>query len=191
MRIFVTYSKTATTSPAFPRKGLASHTGRLDVIARMLRAALWTERGVRRDSSFVVTLGGPPNAPLTLRFRGRELETDLSDERKAAEAIRGCMKGELKGCRAEKKSFEEVLKELGVRAYVLAEDGEDLENVQISLPAAFVLGPQHDLELPSWFEAQRVSIGPKSYLASHCIFYLHYWLDLRSSPAPGARGLEP
>ena len=63
MRTFVTRSLTATTSPAFPKRGIASHTGRLDVIARMLRAALWTERGVRKDSSFFVTLEGP----LTLR----------------------------------------------------------------------------------------------------------------------------
>ncbi|NPA84587.1 MAG: hypothetical protein GXO07_01110 [Crenarchaeota archaeon] len=184
MRIFVAQSKTATTSPAFPRKGLASHTGRLDVVARMLRASLWTAEGVRRDSSFVVTLEGPPSPPLTLFFKGRELEADLSDERRAAEAIRACMKGELKGCKASKKSFEEVLKGLGVKLYVLREDGEELG--EVGLPAAFVLGTQHDPELPQWLEAEAISIGPKSYLASHCIFYLHYWLDrsLRSRGSP-------
>ncbi|ABU81474.1 hypothetical protein [Ignicoccus hospitalis] len=188
MRTFVTRSLTATTSPAFPKRGIASHTGRLDVIARMLRAALWTERGVRKDSSFFVTLEGPPNPPLTLRFKGPELEADLSDERAAVEAIRKCMLGELKGCKRTKESFEEVLKSLGMKVYVLSEDGEDVWSFEFPKSAAFLLGSQHDLELPPWLEAERVSLGPKSYLASHCIYYLHYVLDLKLDPSPRRPG---
>ena len=176
MRAFLTYSKTATTSPAFPKKGLASHAGRLDVIARMLRAALWWD-GIRRDTNFIVTLGGPPNAPLTLWFKGKELDVSLRTEKEAAEAIRSCMKGELKGCKATKHTFEEVLKSIGMPVYFLTEGGEDISKVKIELPAAFVLGPQHDLELPAWLEAKGISIGPKSYLASHCISFIHFWLD--------------
>ncbi len=197
MRTFVTFSRTATTSPAFPKKGLASHTGRLDVIARMLRTALWTEEGIRKDTNFVVTLGGPPNPPLTLFFKGRELEADLSNERLCAEAIRACMKGELKGCKAERKGFEEALRGIGLPVYLLSEDGEDVWEATPKLPAAWGgggevweatpkppaalgWGPQHDVELPPSLEAKRISLGPKSYLASHCISYLHYVLDLKA-----------
>ncbi len=176
MRTFVTFSKTATTSPAFPKKGLASHTGRLDVIARMLRASLWWD-GIRKDTNFVVTLGGPPNAPLTLWFKGRELEVSLKTERDAAEAIRLCMKGELKGCKVTKHNFEDVLKSIGMPIYWLSEDGADISKLELRLPAAFVLGPQHDIEVPGWLEATKLSIGPKSYLASHCISFIHFWLD--------------
>ena len=188
MRIFVTLSKTATTSPAFPRKGVASRTGRLDVVARMLRAALWTEEGIRRDTHFFVTLEGPPKPPLTLRFFGPKLEADLSDEPSSLEAIRACMNGELKGCVAKRESFEEVLRSLGVKVYLLSEDGVDVWSVDFPKSLAVVLGSQHDVEVSPELVEAKVSLGPKSYLASHCIYYVHYVLDLKGSPSPRPRG---
>ncbi len=183
MRVFVTQSKTATTTPYFPKRGIASHTGRLDVIARMLRASLRVEDGIRDDTTFIATLEGPPKPPLTLVFKGKDLECELADERDAVECIRACMKGELNGCEKRAVGLDEVVKGLGVPLFLLAEDGEDISRVEIPKSVAFLLGSQHDLELDPKIlnEVRRVSIGPKSYLASHCISFIHYVMDLRFS----------
>lgn len=180
MRIYITQSKTATTSPAFPRKGIASHSGRLDVIARMLRSALLTqEEGIRRDTTFIAVLEGPPKPPLTLVFRGNTLNCDLMYEREAVECIRSCMKGETEGCEAKHITLNDVLKGIGVPIILLREDGIDISKVNVSgKSVAFLIGSQHDLELPPRIKIYKeISIGPFSYLASHCIAFLQYYLD--------------
>jgi tRNA pseudouridine-54 N-methylase len=180
LKIFITYSKTATTTPHFPRRGVASHTGRLDVIARMLRASLYTPRGLRGDTRFIAILGGPPNAPLALEFDGRKLDCQLRTELESLECIRKCIKGELDGCVSKRKDLTQVLKGIGVPLIVLAEDGRNIDDIQLPKSVGFLVGSQHDVEVPQkigWYE--RVSIGPFSYLASHCITFLHYKLDQR------------
>ena len=182
MRIYITYSETATTTPAFPRRGIASRTGRLDVIARMLRASLWTPAGPRSDTVFIAVLEGPPQPPLALTFRGELIDCEMKYETDAVECIRKCMREELRGCKKEKARLYDVLKSVGVPIVLLSEDGEDISKVEVPKSVAFLLGSQHDLEVPPRIPIWRkISIGPFSYLASHCISYLQYYLDLRAS----------
>nr|WP_236943461.1 hypothetical protein [Ignicoccus islandicus] len=180
--MFITRSLTATTSPYFPGKGIASRTGRLDVIARMLRASLWTTKGVRKDAQFIVTLEGPPNPPLTLYFDGKSLDCDLRTEIDAIKCIRKCMLGLSKGCTRTRDSFEFVLKNLKMPIIFLKEGGEDVTSLKYFKTLAFVIGPQHDIDLPSDVRpSQVISIGKKSYLASHVISYINFYLDLKSN----------
>ncbi len=181
-RFFITRSLTATTTPYFPSKGIASHTGRLDVIARMLRASLWTERGNREDAYFVATLEGPPNAPLTLFFEGDSLDCEPRDELSAVKCIRKCMLGELKGCTRDRKSFEDVLRDLEMPIVVLSEKGDDVSKLKIGPAIAFVIGSHHDIELPEGVKPhQAISISNKSYLASHVITFINFYLDVMPS----------
>ncbi|UXD21942.1 hypothetical protein IPA_00025 [Ignicoccus pacificus DSM 13166] len=154
----------------------------------MLRAALWNAQGLRKDSVFVAVLEGPPNAPLSLTFKGKELECYLLNEFESVECIRRCMKGELKGCKVERKDLGEVLRSIGVPIVLLSEDGKDIDEVKIPKSFAVVLGSQHDVELPSDIEISlKVSVGPRSYLASHCISFLHYKLDATMGSEPRQR----
>ena len=74
------------------------------------------------------------------------------------------------------------LKRRGYRLYLLIEDGEDIGEVVLEPNCAFILGDQ--VGFPSELEEtlrslchNSVSLGRRSYLASHCIMYLHEMLD--------------
>jgi len=71
-----------------------------------------------------------------------------------------------------------VLHNLGDLVY-LTEQGETLQTTALTPNSTFVLGSHMDLgekeqELLSHLGAKAISIGPRSYLTSHCIAYLNF-----------------
>ena len=174
---FLTYSKTATTDPNFPLRGVSSRTGRLDVIARMLLHALTPFKDAIR---FVAVLDGPPKPPLTLFFEGQRLEAPKT-EREALVLIRKCMRGELEGCKTFNLNLQEAIDKFrrGNKVYILKEGGGDLWETAECTETLFLLGSHHDVEFP--VKGKAVSVGPLSYLASHCITLTKYIISRRCS----------
>jgi tRNA (pseudouridine54-N1)-methyltransferase len=71
-----------------------------------------------------------------------------------------------------------MLHKLGDLVY-LSEHGEALKTTSLTLNSTFILGAHMDLgeteqELLSDLGAKAISIGPRSYLTSHCIAYLNF-----------------
>ncbi len=174
---FLTYSRTATTDPNFPLRGVSSRTGRMDVIARMLLHALVP---FKERVDFIAVLGGPPNPPLTLFFKGEKVKAPRS-EREALTLIRECMRGNLEGCETHVLNLREAIDKFrhGNKVYILKEGGADLWETVECADAIFLLGSHHDVEFP--VKGKAVSVGPLSYLASHCITLTKYIISRRCS----------
>ena len=186
-RIFLVVSPTAITSPNFKLKGIASSTGRLDVIARSIIVALKTENGIRRDTEFWGLLEGPPNPPMLIKVIGSEVDYILYNEMEVIKNLRNIMKGEhIKGYILEKKGFKEAVKELMSKVnglYYLREDGRNInEETFRHESVGFILGSHIDLS-PSYEEhlaslgVERLKLNSVSYLTSQCITIIHRILD--------------
>ncbi len=180
----------AKTSPDINLKDLPGSAGRLDIVARCINAAFWLSYGIRKNVVFHTILHGEPNAPVYIRLEGEKLRKVSPDERSIAIFIGKALKKfdekheveSTPGIFVAKKSFEELLEEnKDKNFYLLDENGEDIEDVEIENPF-FILGDNVDLlpeekEIALKYGAKAVSIGKKSYLTSHCISILNWWMD--------------
>ncbi|RLE53064.1 MAG: tRNA (pseudouridine(54)-N(1))-methyltransferase TrmY [Candidatus Methanomethylicota archaeon] len=190
-RIFVVKSSTARTAADFPLRDLAGAGGRFDVICRTLIAALSCRDGVRRDVEFYAVLKGPPSPPKTIYVSGEEIEEIPLSEVDVAEKLFTVFKGKVvKGFRIMDMGFEKLVRKLlteGVKLYYLHEKGVSLEKVDVRVKClGFILGDQLGLsrEEEGFLEnlgIEKVCIGPKVYLSSHCIAVVNYELDLMFS----------
>ena len=180
----------ARTSPDINLKDLPGSAGRLDIVARCINAAFWLSYGIRKNVIFHTILHGEPNAPVYIRLEGEKLRKVSPDERSIAIFIGKALKKFDEECEIEstpgifvaRKSFEELLEEnKDKNFYLLDENGEDIENVEIRNPF-FILGDNLDVlpeekEIAIRHGAKVVSIGKKSYMSSHCIAVLNWWMD--------------
>jgi tRNA (pseudouridine54-N1)-methyltransferase len=174
-------------APDFSLKSLAGSPGRTDLIARCIISALYSTKGPRRDSRLTVVLEGPPDPPTTVTFEGSGMDGAPKSEVEAAKVLFDILSGiEIMGVKVERKSFEKSVAELREQQlpiFYLHEEGEDSRLVSFSKDSAFILGDQKGLDPQSErlldnIKAKRVSLGPHSYLASHCITIMQSELDL-------------
>jgi len=181
----------AKTSPEINLKDLPGSSGRMDVVARCINAAFWLSHDIRRDVVFHTILHGEPSPPVYIRIEGDKLRKVSPDERniaifikKALERLEEDMEIEsTPGIFVSRKNFEQLLEENKDKEfYLLDEEGEDIENVEIKDEPFFFLGDYVDMEeeeknMLYKYGAKAVSIGRKSYLSSHCITIINWWMD--------------
>lgn len=139
------------------------------------------------DSRLIVVLEGPPNPPVALTFEGSSMDSVPESEVGAAKVFFDALSGiQIKGVKVERKSFGKAVAELREQRldiFYLHEEGEDSRRVSFTKDSAFILGDQKGLDpqserLLDGLKAKRVSLGPHSYLASHCITIVQGELDL-------------
>ncbi|MCD6448424.1 MAG: tRNA (pseudouridine(54)-N(1))-methyltransferase TrmY [Thermoplasmata archaeon] len=181
----------AKTTPDINLKDLPGSAGRLDVIARCINAAFWLSYGIRKNVVFHTILHGEPNPPVYIRMEGEKLRKVSPDERNIAIFIKKALERmkedkeieSTPGIFVSKKNFQQLLEENKDKDfYILDERGKSIENVEISSKPFFFLGDYMDLEKEEKemlyeYGAQPISIGEKSYLSSHCIVIINWWLD--------------
>lgn len=195
MRTFILYARKARTDANFDIHELARDGGRLDIVARCLQASLYLSRGIRRDAALFAVLNGPPNPPKTILFKGREFKGVAVDEISIAKCLKKALFlniGKSKkwnlvsdGVYISCRSFQEIITEAAEEAkqiYILHEKGVDIRNMRLSREAVFVLGDHLGLPLREEgfcerYGAVKISLGPKSYLASQCITLINGELD--------------
>ncbi len=201
MRTFIIKANKARTSPDFKLSDLPGTSGRIDVLCRFLNSAFLLSHGFRKNVRVWLLLYGPPNPPKAIRFEGPKLRVRLNpDERSTAKLIMKALKaGEgLKepgkevevypGLYVSNRTFEDVIRMTlkNSRLYYLHEEGKPIEKVSFGGNVAFVLGDHEGLnkEDETFLEgiAEKVSVGKKSYLASHVVAYVNIFLD--SIPLP-------
>jgi tRNA (pseudouridine54-N1)-methyltransferase len=169
--------------------------GRMDVIARCISSALFISYAIRNDTNIYISLNGPPNPPILLKFFGDRLKGIYYDERSVAGKINEALKKIYKvkeeseievseGFFVSKESFESFLKKKAKESRIiyLHEEGRDIREVEFSGNEIFVLGDHKGLpEKTEMFlkklNVEKISLGPLSYLASHCIVIVHNELD--------------
>jgi len=194
MRRFVVVGHRATTSPEFSFEDLSGATGRLDILLRCVNSAFFISHDIRRDVEIHLILQGPPNPPRTIRFVGSELKYLNPDERSTAALVRSALiqksEGEMKsspGIYVSSRSYSDVTSMLAKQShlYYLKEDGHDIRRLpSFEEDVTFVLGDDMDLtpeeeELLEEYEPIKVSLGPTSLHADHCLTLVHNELDRR------------
>ena len=180
----------AKTSPNINLRDLPGSTKRIDIIARCINSAFWLSYGIRKNVVFHTILHGEPNPPVYIRFEGEKLRKVSPDERSIAIFIGKALKKFEEGKEIEstpgifvaRKTFRELLEEnRDKNFYLLDEGGQFIENVEIKNPF-FILGDNLDLlpeekKMVEEYGGRKISIGRKSYLSSHCIAILNWWMD--------------
>jgi len=181
----------ARTSPEINLKDLPGSAGRMDVVARCINSAFWLSHDIRRNVVFHTILHGEPSPPVYIRIEGDKLRKVSPDERniaifikKAIERLKEDMEIEsTPGIFVSRKNFEQLLEEnKNKEFYLLDEEGEDIENVKIEGEPFFFLGDHMEMEeeekeMLYKYGARVISIGKKSYLSSHCIAIINWWMD--------------
>jgi tRNA (pseudouridine54-N1)-methyltransferase len=187
MRTFVLYARKARTDSNFKLNDLIS-AGRLDLVCRCISSALWLSHKAREDARIFVVLNGPPKPPVTICFQGSEYSTVYVDEITNAKWVKKILSMnfgkewlEVEGTKVARKSFQEVLTELGEKNYVLHEKGEFIENLKLNKNPIIVLGDQVGLpdkeERFALRNGEKISLGKNIYLASSCISILNWICD--------------
>jgi tRNA (pseudouridine54-N1)-methyltransferase len=196
MRRYIVMGHRAITSADFKLDDLCGATGRLDILLRCVNTAFFLSHGIRRDVEITLMLLGEPNPPKTIRINGSEVKYLNPDERSTAALIRNALlqkgEGERKcspGIYVSERSYTDVLSIVSKEAkmYYLKEDGEDIRKADIAPDAAFVLGDDRDLtdleeSALMTYDPKKLSLGPISYHADHCITLVNNELDRRNPP---------
>lgn len=201
MRTFIIKANEAHTKADFRLNDLPGTSGRIDVLCRFLNAAFLLSHGFRKNVRVWLLLYGPPEPPKAIRFEGSKLRVRLNpDEMSTAKLITRALKaGEglrepgrevevYPGLYVSNRTFEDVIR-LTVKnskLYYLHEGGKPIGGVRFGKNVAFVLGDHKGLsgEDEAFLDgiAERVSVGRKSYLASHVVAHVNILLDSLSDP---------
>ncbi len=193
MRRFVVLGHRAITSADFKLDDLCGSTGRLDILLRCVNSAFFLSHAIRKDVEISLMLLGEPNPPKTVRIDGSEVKYLNPDERSTAALIRNALlqkgEGERKcspGIYVSERGYQEVLSNISKESkiFYLKEDGEDIRSAEFGPDCTFVLGDDQDLtdeeeEILMEYGPRKVSLGPISYHADHCVTLVNNELDRR------------
>ena len=185
MPAFVVIGQKVCTDGRFSLNDLTGSTGRLDILLRCINSSFMLSNDIRRDIDLYLVLKGEPDPPKTLLLRGSELKYLNPDERATAALVKNALmvknidkewKKSTPGIYVARRDFEGVMNELqGKRIVYLKEEGASLSDAKLSLDDCFVLGGKNDISpaeeeiISKWPDTLKISLGPKSLHADHCI----------------------
>ncbi len=202
MRTFIIKANRAHTRADFSLKDLPGTSGRIDLLCRFLNSAFLLSHGFRKNVRVWLSLYGPPSPPKAIRFDGQRMKpkTLNPDELSTAKLIIKALRaGEnlrepgkelevLPGIYVSNLTFEDIVRRTlrSSALYYLHEGGKPIEKVHFPANVAFVLGDHEGLsrEDEAFLAgiAEKVSVGKKSYLASHVVAYVNIHLDSLTPP---------
>lgn len=184
MRDFIVYFNQKV-NPKFHMNNLPG-SGRVDLMARCVSSALWLSHKVRKDTNIHLFLSR--NKKL-ITFYGGRIKRISPDERNIASWLRKSLQKEGKiqsGIETEETDFQKLLEKFSEKKlYLLTEEGKDIRKTRPKENPIFLLGdhldlPPEILELARKHKPEEISLGPQSYLASHCIVLANNELDRKS-----------
>ena len=186
MRDFILFSKKGRTKADWTDLMKA---GRIDIVCHSVIASLFYSNGVRQDTKLHVILNGPPDPPKHIEFSYHP-ESTLSKKdiatliKIALRKYKPKQKREAHpGVWVEKKSFQELIKELADRPiYLLDKRGKPINQIEIKENPIFVLGDHEGLPKAEKTFAKRyiedtINIGPLPYFTSQSISFINVLLD--------------
>ncbi len=190
-RRFVLIGRHASSTEDFSLDDLPTSGGRMDIIARCIRAVFLLADGIRRNARMDIVLLGGESAPTTLRIDGAAVRFLRPDERRLAGHIRhvlgvSALSDGLEivapGIQRARMGLSEALTPWFQPTYVLDQGGIDLRELDLRSDATFVLGDHTGLteEELCWLcdkGATRVSLGPVPIHAEDAIAVVHNEID--------------
>ncbi len=198
MREFIYYSRTAPTSGSYIREDL-QESGRIDIAIHSVIAAFFLSHKIRTDVKLHLIFAGPPEPVKHLElFPKTEGKTGIDKIYLSKKDVSGILRKMLykykpgiknevfPGYWIEKKGFLKVVEELhsqGRDLYILDQKGEDIREAEISPNPIFILGDHRGLPAKELKRLKKlctpVTIGKKTYFASHTIAIVNNELDRR------------
>ena len=153
--------------------------GRFDLVARCVNSALWLDGGLRKNIiSFYLAKS---QSVLSFSDNIRQVSPD---ERSILMWIEKIFAGKRNpGITIQKTGFEDLLKKFEKeKIYLLNMKGKDLLSEKPRDSSVFILSDNLSLpgEISQFLESMKIkslSIGPKSYLASHAISFVNISTD--------------
>ncbi len=190
MKHLIYFSKSATTKGF--NTGDLMKAGRMDIAIHVIIATFFLSHDFRRDVKLHLVFYGQPDPPKHIEMQVTDdLEISKKDVgnliRKMLYKYKEGRKTEVfPGCFVEKKSFLRVIEELhneGKEIFILDKKGKDIRKVKIKDDSIFILGdheglPKKELKRVKKI-ASTISLGPKTYFASHAVAILNNEFDRR------------
>jgi tRNA (pseudouridine54-N1)-methyltransferase len=192
MREFIYFSRTARTSGNF--KDLMK-AGRLDIACHVVIAAFFLSHKLRENIKLHLVFYGPPDPPKHLELNSSERMKEFLSKKDVSGLIKRMLYKYKKyqktepfpSCFIEKKSLLSLIRELqqeNKKIYILDPKGTPLRKAKIEKNSVFLLGdhkglPQKEKKRISK-TSEKISIGPKTYFASHTLVVLQNELDIRN-----------
>ncbi len=198
MRAFIVLGHRVPLTPDFSLNDLPGSAGRLDILCRCVTAAFCLSHGIRRDVTVYLVL----QDQITVRLDGSRLKHLNPDERSTAALLQKALKAHTESVVKESeiestpgvfisagglRDVLEMFKKTGLKLYMLHEQGEPIRQAEVVSHVAFVLSDHLEFspsEVALLDELPRLSLGPLSLHADHCITITHNELDLRERLAP-------
>jgi len=193
MPAFLVIGQKVCTDGKFSLNDLTGSTGRLDVLLRCVNSAFMLSNDIRRDVDLCLLLLGEPDPPKALLFKGSELKYLNPDERSTGALVKNALmrkagtdwERSTPGIHVARKGLAELMAEFeGRRIVYLREDGANAKGAGLNSNDVFILGGKEDLApeqeemIQAWPETLKISLGPKSLHAHHCITLALGILDL-------------
>ena len=184
MPSFIVVGQNVGTDGKFSLNDLTGSTGRLDVLLRCINSTFMLSNDIRRNLDLYLVLLGGPEPPKAILFRGSELKYLNPDERSTAALVKNALMrktGEnwalsTPGIYVARKDLSGVMRDLaGKRLVYLKEEGAPISEVRLNTDDIFVLGGKEDLNpenektIEAWPDKLKISLGPRSLHADHCI----------------------
>lgn len=198
VRRFAIIGQKASSTEDFLLDDLPGTSGRLDVLARCLRAAMLSSHGLRRDVVVYLVLLGGPLAPRTVRVDGATVTFLRPDERSLAVRLKKTLATRddvdpaawttvRPGFAVTRGGFERVLADAGGAVpWLLDEHAPDMRGASGLGDAAglFVVGDHVGVpeEIRARLDAlgtRRISVGPRSVHADDVVTLVTNELDRR------------
>ena len=165
--------------------------GRMDIVINVIIASLFLSHKLRENVHIHLIFNGPPNPPMHLEFISNA-EMPISKKDVAGlikRMLYKCREGRrievFPGCFIEKKSFSKLVDELekqNKKIFILDSKGKfirDFSNDELG-EGVFVLGDHDGLPKKEMKKFKnKISIGSKTYFASHCLIVIHHEMDVR------------
>lgn len=197
MKYFIITGHKAVTTGKFKLDDISGGAGRMDILCRCVNSGFFLSHNLRKDVEVFLILEGGDDAPKTVRFSGDDIRYLNPDERSTSSLIRNALLKKIPegeeiksspGVYVSKRSFFDILEYLedkGSFVY-LKEDGVDCREFDFPENPIFVLGDNKDLteEEEKALIAKnpsKISIGPNSLHADHCMIIVHNEFDRRSA----------
>lgn len=187
-REFIYFSQKARTSGNW--KDLMQ-AGRMDIVCNVIIQTFFLSNKTREDIHLHLIFNGPPNPPMHLELIS-DPNLPISKKDVAGLIKRMLYKANPKtktkvfpGCYIEKKSFQELIKELenqNKTIYLLEKKGENIRNIpnkDLENPV-FIIGDHEGLpkkEIKRF--KNKISIGKQTYFASQTMIIINNELDMR------------
>jgi len=198
MREFIYYSRTAPTAGYYIKEDL-QESGRIDIAVHSVIASFFLSHKIRTDTRLHLIFAGPPDPVKHLElFPQTKGETGVDKIYLGKKDVSGILRKMLfkykKGIKneafpgywVEKKNFTELVEELhdqGKVLYVLDPEGEDIRDIEIKDNPVFILGDHKGLPSKDYKRLLKIckpiTIGPKTYFASHTLMIVQNELDRR------------